>query len=76
MYTRYRLLHLSIVGAPSRTDAYNFAKALSNKIYLALLPVKNFFGMEVWNGIWKKILVWIGIWKKILVWNEIWNGRF
>ena len=22
--------------------------------------------MEVWNGIWKKILVW----------NEIWNGRF
>ena len=28
--------------------------------------------MEVWNGIWKKILVWNGIWKKILVWN----GRF
>ena len=32
--------------------------------------------MEVWNGIWKKILVWNGIWKKILVWNGIWNGRF
>ena len=30
----------------------------------------------VWNGIWKKILVWNGIWKKILVWNGIWNGRF
>ena len=32
--------------------------------------------MEVWNRIWKKILVWNGIWKKILVWNGIWNGRF
>ena len=32
--------------------------------------------MEVWNGIWKKILVWNGIWKKILVWNGKWNGRF
>ena len=32
--------------------------------------------MEVWKGIWKKILVWNGIWKKILVWNGIWNGRF
>ena len=42
--------------------------------------------MEVWNGIWKKILVWNGIWKKILVWNGIrkkilawngtWSGRF
>ena len=32
--------------------------------------------MEVWNGIWKKILEWNGIWKKILVWNGIWNGRF
>ena len=32
--------------------------------------------MEVWNGIWKKILVWNRIWKKILVWNGIWYGRF
>ena len=34
--------------------------------------------MEVWNGIWKKILVWNGIWKKILVWNGrflVWNGN-
>ena len=31
----------------------------------ALLPV-YYLGMEVWNRIWKKILVW----------NEIWNGRF
>ena len=33
--------------------------------------------MEVWNGIWKKILVWNGIWKKILVWNgmeDFWYG--
>ena len=29
--------------------------------------------MEVWNGIWKKILVWNGIWNgRFLVWN--WNG--
>ena len=86
MHTRYRSLHLSIVGAPSRAVAYNIAKVQSSKIFVALLPVKNFFGMEVWNkiwkkilvwnGIWKKILVWNGIWKKILVWNEIWNGRF
>ena len=26
--------------------------------------------MEVWNGIWKKILVWNGIWnRRFLVWN-------
>ena len=34
--------------------------------------------MEVWNGIWKKILVWNGIWKKVLVWNWrflVWNGN-
>ena len=34
--------------------------------------------MEVWNGIWKKILVWNGMWKKILVWNGrflVWNGK-
>ena len=50
MYTRYRLLHLSIVDAPSRAVAYNIAKMQSSKIYVALLPVSNFFGMEVWNG--------------------------
>ena len=57
--------HLSIVDAPSRAVAYNIAKMQSSKIYVALLPVYTFFGMEVWNGIWKKILVW----------NEKWNGR-
>ena len=36
------------------------------KAYVVLLPSKNFFSMEVWNGIWKKILIW----------NRIWNGRF
>ena len=42
------------------------------EIYVALLPVQKFFGMEVWNGIWK-ILVWNG---RILVWNgklSVWN---
>ena len=37
----------------------------SSKIDVPLLPVYTFFGMEIWNGIWKKILVW----------NEICNGR-
>ena len=64
-HTRYRLWHLSIVDTPSRAVAYNIAKMQSNKIDIALIPVYTFFGMEVWNGIWKKILVW----------NEIWNGR-
>ena len=42
--------------------------------------------MEVWNGIWKKILVWNGIWNgRFMVWNgngmeencqyEIWKNR-
>ena len=36
----------------------------------ALLPVKTYLGMEVWNGIWKKNLVWNGIWNgRFLVWN-------
>ena len=37
---------------------------------VALLPVQKFFGMEVKNGIWKKILVWNGISNgRFLVWN-------
>ena len=64
-HTRYQLWHLNIVDAPSRTVAYNIAKMQSSKIDVALLPAYTFFGMEVWNGIRKKILVW----------NEIWNGR-
>ena len=34
--------------------------------------------MEVWNGIWKKILVWNGIWNglwKIFGMEWKWNGR-
>ena len=64
-HTRYRMWHLSIVDAPSRALAYNIAKMQSSKIDVALLLVYTFFGMEVWNGIWKKFLIW----------NEIWNGR-
>ena len=63
-HTRFRLWHLSVVDAPSRAVAYNIAKMQSSKIDVALLPVYTFFGMEVWNGIWKKILVWNG---KLLV---------
>ena len=71
MHARYRLLHLSrpIVDAPSRAVAYNIAKMQSSKKYVVLLPVLDFFGMKVWNGIWKKNLVWNG---RFLVWNR--NG--
>ena len=41
---------LALLVHPSRAVAYNIAKVQGNKIYVALLPVKNFFGMEVWNG--------------------------
>ena len=68
-HTRYRLWHLSIVDAPSRAVAYNIAKMQSSKIDVALLPVYTFFGMEVWNGIRKKILVWNEIWKE-----DFWYG--
>ena len=74
MHTKYRLLHFSIVDAPSRAVAYNIAKMQSSKIYVALFPVKNIFGMDVWNGIWNKILVWNG---RFLAWNgrklPVWN---
>ena len=40
------------------------------KKLVALHPVKKFFGIEVWNGIRKKVLVWNGIWNgRFLVWN-------
>ena len=71
-HTRYRMRHLRIVDAPSRAVAYNIAKMQSSKIDVALLPVYTFFGMEVWNGIWKKILVWNEIWNGRLL---VWNGR-
>ena len=72
MHTRYRLLHLSIVDAPSRAVAHDIAKMQSSKINVALLPAYTFFGMEVWNEIWKKILVWNEIWNGTLL---VWNGN-
>ena len=75
MHSRYRSLHLNIVGAPSRAVAYNIAKQQNIRCIASSL---KFLGMEVWNGIWKKTLVWNGIWKKILVWNGrflVWNGN-
>ena len=42
----------------------------ATKYTLHCFQSKIFFGMEVWNGIWKKILVWNGIWNgRFLVWN-------
>ena len=72
MHTRYRSLHLSIVGVPSRAVAYNIARVQSNKIYVALFPVKNFFGIEVWNGIF---LVWNGKGIKENCQYGIWKNR-
>ena len=71
-----------MVDAPSRAVACKTAKMQSSKINVALLPVYTFFGIEVWNGIWKKILIWNG---RLLVWignemdencqYEIWKNR-
>ena len=66
---------ISIVDAPSRAVAYNITKMQSSKIYVALLPVQNFFGMEVWNGIWKKILVWNGNGMEENCQYGIWKNR-
>ena len=61
------------INPPSRAVAYNIAKMQSSKIDVALLPVYTFFGVKVWNGIWKKILAWNEIWSgRLLVWNA--NG--
>ena len=76
MLTRYRLLHLSVVGAPSRMVAYNIAKVQSNKIYIRCIAsslkflwygsmewnMEENFSME-WNMEWK----WKG--RKLPVWN-------
>ena len=74
VHIRYRALYLSIVDVPSRTVAYYIAKMQSSKTYVALLPVQNFFAMEVWNGMWKKILMWN---ERLLAWNgrkmPVWN---
>ena len=75
MHTRYRSLHLSIVGTPSRTVAYNIAKVQSNKIYIRCIASSLkflWYGSMEWNM--KKILVWNG---RFLVWNgrklPVWN---
>ena len=51
------------------------------KYTLHCFQSKIFFGMEVWNGIWKKTSVWNGIWNgRFLEWNgknwqyEIWKN--
>ena len=73
MHTRYRSLHLSIVGAPSRAVAYNIAKQ-QNIRCIASSPTFLWYGSIEWNM--EENLLWNGIWKKILVWNGKWNGRF
>ena len=67
-------LHLCIV---TRTTSHIHEWLLTLqwcKIYVALLPVLNFFSMEVWNGIWKKTVVWNTEWKIFsMEWQS--NGR-
>ena len=58
MHTRYRSLHLSIVGAPSQAVAYNIANVQSNKIFKFLL----YGSMEERNMEWK---IFGMEWKKI-----------
>ena len=47
MHTKYRSLNLSIVGAPSRTVAYNIAKVQGNKIYIRCIASSLKF---LWDG--------------------------
>ena len=71
MHTRYRSLHLSIVGVPSRAVAYNISKVQSNKIYIRCIAssikflwygsmewnMEEYFSMEwkIFGMEWKKI---------------------
>ena len=68
VHTRYRLLHLCDVTRTFTSGCLQHCKGA--KYTLHCFQSRIFFGMEVWNGIWKKILVWNGIWKwRFLVWN-------
>ena len=57
----------------SRAVAYNIAKMQSSKTYVALLPVKNFLGME-WNMEENFSMEWNMEWK-IFSMEWKWNGR-
>ena len=73
MHTRYRSLHLSIVGAPSRTVAYNIAKVQSNKIYLCCIASNLKFLWYV-SMEWKLEENFTMEWKIFgMEWK--WNGR-
>ena len=43
------------------------------KYMLHCFQSKIFFGMQVWNGIGKKILVWNGIWNGRKLLASVWN---
>ena len=65
VHTRYRLLHLCIVTLTFTSGCLQHCKGA--KYTLHCFQSNFFFGMEVWNGIWKKLLVWNG--RKLPVWN-------
>ena len=73
MHTRYQSLHLSIVGAPSRTVAYNIAKVQSNKIYIRCIASSLkflWYGSMEWNMEWKIFgMEWKWNGRKLSVWN-------
>ena len=51
MHTRYRLLHLIIIDAPSRAVAYNIAMMQSSKILRCIASSLKFlcYGSMEWN---------------------------
>ena len=75
IYTRYRLLHLSIVGKPSRAVAYNIAKAQSNKIYLRCIASSLkflWYGSMEWNMEENFSMEWNMEWKILgMEWKKI-----
>ena len=75
MHTKYRSLNLSIVGAPSRTVAYNIAKVQSNKIYIRCIASRLkflWYGSMKWNMEENFSMEWNKEWKIFgMEWKKI-----
>ena len=73
MHTRYRSMHLSIVGAPSRAVAYNIAKQQNIRCIASSLKFLWYGSME-WNMEENIRMEWNMEWKIFgMEWK--WNGR-
>ena len=71
MHTRYRSLHLTIVGAPSRAVAYNIAKQQNIRCISSSLKFPWYGSME-WNMEENFSMEW-KIFSTGMEWK--WNGR-